>query len=190
MTPEQFISKLSRMSPQIAGYVNNDLPRHAGKIAVDHFKENFVKGGFVDHGLDKWQTPKRFDASSKFARSKYGTLLSARKELYNSITFDARRGMVVIRSDKPYAKLHNEGGPVDHSIPITPKMRRFAWAMHYQETNGASKANSKWKGLALTKKDSIRVKFTMPKRQFIGNSAALNAKIEARIINDLKNILR
>ncbi|MBN1340731.1 MAG: phage virion morphogenesis protein [Bacteroidales bacterium] len=178
------------MAPQIAGYINNDLPRHAGKIAVDHFKENFIKGGFVDTKVDKWKLPKRYNAKGKYAGSRYGTLLSARKELYNSITYDARRRMVIIRSDKPYAKIHNEGGQVDHSIPVTPAMRRFAWAMHYNETGGVPKAQSKWKGLALTKRESIRVKFTMPKRQFIGNSAALNAKIEARIINDLKNILR
>ena len=66
-------------------------------------------------------------------------------------------------------------------------MRKFAWAKHYDETGG--KGDSKWKGLALTKKDSIKVHFTMPKRQFIGDSKELNTAITDLIEKHLKKIL-
>ena len=41
----------------------------------------------------------------------------------------------------------------------------------------------KWKGLALTKKIRISISANIPKRQFMGNSAELTAKIN-RIINE------
>ncbi|MEZ5195094.1 MAG: phage virion morphogenesis protein [Bacteroidales bacterium] len=190
MTHEQFIAKLKQNNRQLQQYINDELPRHAGKIAVDFFRENFIKGGFVDNDLEPWDKPKRYDEQGRYARQKYGTLLSARDELYNSISYNPLRGMVVISSDKTYAKIHNEGGEVDHQVPVTNKMRKFAWAMHFEEVGENKKKYSKWKGLALTKKETIRVKFTMPRRQFIGESAQLNTKIKERIINDLKKIIQ
>lgn len=44
----------------------------------------------------------------------------------------------------PYARIHEEGGTIPaYSILMTPKMRRFFWAMWYETKD------SKWKGAAL-----------------------------------------
>jgi len=180
MTPEQFFQKLVNEQNQIKSLVKTKLPRMIGKIAVDHFKENFRKGGFVNGGLQKWKPVKRFDADSQYAAGKYGTLLSGRKELYNSITFDAGSGTVTIKSDKEYAQIHNEGG-VTHPT-VTDKMKNFAWAMHKK----TGKKESKWKGIALTKKSNLTV--NIPQRQFIGDSRELNIKIKDIIEIELTKI--
>lgn len=190
MTHDQFIAKLKHNSRKLQGYVNDELPRHAGKIAVDFFRENFIQGGFVDQSLEPWEPAKRINKDGKYASQKYGTLLSARDELYNSITFDPIRGAVIISSDKPYSRIHNEGGEVDHQVTVTKQMRKFAWAMHFEEVGSENKKQySKWKGLALTKKESIRVKFTMPRRRFIGDSQQLRERIKARAIRDIDRIM-
>lgn len=187
MTPEEFKSRLKAKESELKRFINELLPRHIGKIAVDHFKDNFRKGGFVNNGLTAWDKPKRFSETGKSAGSKYSTLLSSRNELFNSISYDAKNNIVYIRSDKEYSQIHNEGGTINSTIPITPKMRKFAWAMHYNETGG--EGDSKWKGLALTKKDSLNLTINMPQRQFIGESKELNQTITELIEKHLKKIL-
>jgi phage gpG-like protein len=172
------------MSKQIKLLIESKLPRMVGKTAVDHFKDNFYKGGFVDNGLSKWKEPLRYKANGKYADAKYGTLLSARNELFNSITYTAGNGTVTISSDKEYAEIHNEGGQINSVIPITDKMRKFAWAKHYE----TKQKDSKWKGLALTKKKSINHSVDMPQRRFIGESAELNQKIQTLIEKELEKI--
>lgn len=187
MTPAEFEKRIQRHASELERFINDQLPRRIGKMAVDHFKENFRKGGFVDGGLKAWDKPKRFSETGKSAGSRYGTLLSARNELFNSINYNAQKGLITISSDKEYSRIHNEGGAVNNTIAITPAMRKFAWAKHYNETGG--KGDSKWKGLALTKKDTIHVNFVMPKRQYIGNSVELNTEITTMIEDQLSKIL-
>ena len=41
---------LKRKIKEVERWVRDDLPRQAGKTAVDHFRENFVREGFMDGG--------------------------------------------------------------------------------------------------------------------------------------------
>jgi len=186
MTPAQcqklFVKKLS----EIKRYAREDLPRHIGKIAVDHYHENFMLSGYVDDKLQPWKPAKRI-GKDKSAASGYGTLLSARKELYNSIRYQSALGKVTIISALRYSKAHNEGATITQQI--TPQMRRFAWAKYYQENPEGEPGGSggMWKGLALTKKQTRT--FTIPQRKFMGKSIELNRQITARITKDIKRII-
>lgn len=189
MTPAQFQQLFERKLKDIARYARQDLPRHIGKIAVDHYRDNFELGGYMDESLKPWKPARRMGQTDNAAGG-YGTLLSSRKELYNSIRFTASDYRVVVSSGKVYSRIHNEGGVINQTIAITPKMRRFAWAKYYEENpTGEGDTGGKWKGLALTKKTSITRSITMPKRQFMGKSAQLRLLIQARAKNDLKKIL-
>ena len=42
---------LKRKIKEVERWVRDDLPRQAGKTAVDHFRENFVREGFMDVGV-------------------------------------------------------------------------------------------------------------------------------------------
>ena len=44
---------------EIERYVRDTFPRKAGKMAVDHIRENFRREGYVDGGLHKWWDPVR-----------------------------------------------------------------------------------------------------------------------------------
>jgi phage gpG-like protein len=188
MTPEEFQKRLKAKERELKKFINDDLPRHLGKLAVDHFKDNFRKGGFVNNGLKTWKKPKRFSETGSTPQ-RYGTLLSATNELFNSINYDVKGNTAIIRSDKEYSAIHNWGGTINSQIPVTPKMRKFAWAMHYQQTNGDAEADSKWKGLALTKKEKLNLTINMPQRQFIGHSKELDIAINELIEKHLTKIL-
>jgi phage gpG-like protein len=175
---------------EVAKYIRYRLPRLIAKYAIDHFKDNFRKGGFVDNGLKTWQEPKRLNADSDVAAEKYGPLLSARKELMESITYTVTGTRIVLTSNKPYAQIHNEGGTIQ--IPVTPKMRAFAWARHKEVNNGRKEGDaeipSPWKGLALTKKQQLNV--TIPQRQFIGHSHELDDIIAREINSEIEKLFK
>jgi len=120
-----------------------------GVTARDHFKQNFIEGGFVNGGLQKWQPSKRLSSTSKKADKKNKTLLSGRNHLYNSVLHVPAEYEVRIINEVPYAAVHNEG------------LRA-----------------GRGKG------------FTMPKRQFIGESQELTQKVNHLIETELTNILK
>jgi len=81
---------------------------------------------------------------------------------------------VGVDSNIKYAEIHNFGGKIE----ITPKMRRYFWAM-FKQTGDAY-----YKGLALTKKKH----FDIPERKFIGNTLAMEPRLDRRTIKELKKI--
>jgi len=188
MTPDEFYQKVRQNMSKIPSFIERDMPRIAGKLAVDFYKESFRNQGFTDKTLKKWQPSKRTLYKDRFASSQYGTLLSSRNELMESITYRVGLGFAIIVSDKEHAEIHNEGGPVNFNVKVTPKMRKFAWAKHYNAEKDSEEAG-KWKGLALTKKNTLNIKFTMPKRQFIGESEQLNKKVVEKIETKLTTLL-
>ena len=56
--------------------VNDRLPRKVGVIAVNHFKQNFRDGGWLDDGLHPWKKTLRQKQGGPDA--KYGPLTSRR----------------------------------------------------------------------------------------------------------------
>lgn len=158
-------------------YLENDVYEVVGIEAVKHFKQNFQEEGFVDKGVNKWaaRTTKRTGSTNS------QKVLSKTSELSESIDYSVAKPSVIIKTDKPYAQIHNEGG----EIVVTSKMKKYFWAMHHQAKEaGDTDLADHWKGMALAKK------IVMPKRQFIGDSEDLNNKIEAKIERDLTKILK
>lgn len=80
-----------------------------GVYATNHYKKSFVDGGFTDETLELWKPRKRTERSRQGNR---GVLigLGGGGGLKNSIKA-LRRGRFeqVIRSNKVYANVHNEG---------------------------------------------------------------------------------
>ncbi len=196
MDLKQFQQQLAAKQREVEQAMRRTLPVKVGRIAADHYHENFRKGGFVDGGLHPWQPTRRQQSGSKRAAANYGPLLSRRKHLYGSIRYIPGDGRVVVRSDLKYAPIHNWGGTV--SPTVTEKMRKYAWYRYnlaigkkkgakrkrkYVETEEALR----WKALALTGKTRLQV--NVPQRQFLGESQELDRKINETIDNELKRII-
>lgn len=181
MDTKQFQNLLTQKRQEILHALRRTIPVKVGRMAKDHFQDNFRRGGFQDNGLHPWKRKKRPD--------KYGPLMSDRKNLYGSIYYQPGDASVTVGTSAPYAEIHNEGG----DIKVTAKMNRFFWAK-YRETNGGSwKRNAKneeaefWKTLALKKVGST---IHISQRKFIGESQELNQKINQKIDDEIDKILR
>ena len=162
----QFIKQLEAKQREIDDAMRRTLPVKVGRIAADHFHENFRKGGFVNGGLHPWQPTKRQLSGSKKATANYGPLLSGRKHLYGSIKYIPGEYRVTVRSDLVYAAIHNQGGAI------------------VQQRGGKKKGKGK-KSLALPK----RVTIVIPQRQFLGESQELNQKINETIDKEISKII-
>lgn len=144
------------------------LPRMFGIEAVNLFKENFDREGFIHGsrgGINKWKKTKR-NTGNKILK-KGGRLqrgIQIKRYSHNRVT-------VGVDSSIKYAQIHNEGGKIE----ITPQMRRYFWAMHIKT------GDDYYKGMALTKKKY----FVIPKRQFIGNTHAMKVRLDRRYIKEL-----
>lgn len=196
MTPEQFTALIRAKQNELRDAIHRRLPVKIGRIATDHFQENFRLGGFVDNGLHPWPITRRqqLGAGSGSAAAQYGPLLSARKYLYGSIRYVPADAQVTIGTSVPYAAVHNQGATITTHPRVTANMRRFAWAQFFKAGGGKGKdsegsAAAKWKALALTKKDRLTITSHIPQRKFLGPSKELSDKVQHTIESEIKNIL-
>ncbi len=152
------------------------VPAIVGQEAENFYKDRFHEQGWRDKNLVRWK-PKKKPDGYPILRSKNPSGLADtiiwEKIDNNSILLTAGDAR------KPYARIHNEGGII--TIPLTKRMRSYFWSMYYK-----SKGDERdmWKNMALSRKSQFRV--IMPKRQYMGQSEAL----ESIIINDITNHIK
>lgn len=108
MTPEEFEKHLRQHKEQLGRLITRTLPVKAGTEAVNHFRDNFRKEGFVDDTLRAWKPSKR-KSNPKHPDQAYNTLMSRRNNLYKSIRKETAPGKVTVYTNVPYAAAHNEG---------------------------------------------------------------------------------
>ncbi len=202
MDEKNFIRQLEAHQKELYRLIHRQLPVIIGRMAKDHFQNNFRQHGFLNNGLTPWQPTQRQQSGAKGAASQYSPLLSKRNHLFASIKYTPSDASVTIANDVLYAPIHNWGGTVQPTV--TDSMRRFAWAMFYKETGikrgKAAKTKkrkqtaapenpraSRWKALALTKKTKLNIR--IPQRQFIGESHELSNKVSQRISDEINKIL-
>lgn len=194
MTQREFIFEIQKNRREFADLFRRKLPVVVGRMAKDHYQDNFRKGGFVNGGLKKWTPAKRLTSGRKGAAARYGTLLSSRNHLFSAVQYIPGDSRVTISNPVPYAAAHQFGDTIH--VPITPKMRSFAWARYYDVGGGKKSGKSAdngpngaemWRRLALTKKTALTIK--LPARPFIGESEELTRKIEDKIDTEVRKIL-
>ena len=196
MDIKDFSALLKAKQKELDTLMRRKLPVKVGRMAKDHYQDNFRKGGFVNGGLQRWPQTKRQNSGSKSATAGYGPLLSRRNHLFSSVKYTPGDYRVRVANDVEYAPLHNWGGETHPTV--TPRMRKFAWAMYYKAVGKRKKGKTRqgelppeagmWKRLALTRKKKLKVK--IPQRQFIGESTELNKQIRQIVEAEIRNILK
>lgn len=215
MDLKNFSQQLRQYARQLDELRSRRMPVIAGRIAVDHFRNNFRRSGFVDNGLHSWTPARRLSQSSSGAAARYPTLLSSRNHLFRSIRSSPSNTSVSVSTDAPYAAIHNNGGTVQPAV--TPKMRRYAWYRYYQALGSARPRGIRrrppvgagrglpagqrtaaavtippealrWRRLALTPKTRLKVR--IPRRQFIGPSQELSQAIRQRFESEISKIIK
>lgn len=201
MNEKDFANYAATLKKEYIELFKHRLPIMVGRMAKDHYQDNFRKGGFVNNGLQKWSVTRRQLSGSKSASAKYGPLLSKRIHLFSSVKYVPGDYRVKVSNEVPYAAIHNEGGTINTHPTVTPKMRKMAWARAYAiagiKVKGKKKLPKelpaearKWKALALTKKAKLDIKATIPQRRFLGESAELTKKINDKIEEEVTKILK
>ena len=99
----------------------NSMVNTMGVMAKNHFTANFRKQGFEDETVIPWQPRKKRERAGR------GILIKSGR-LRRSISFRKKgKWSVVIGTDVPYAKVHNEGSrkmPKRQFIGYSGKLNR------------------------------------------------------------------
>lgn len=170
-----------------------NLPDLIGNLAVNFFDDNFDRQGFVDGTLTKWKprTHNKKDIGAAANAKRRGGSYSAKTlvqsgTLRRSIQYEikkvGRQTLITIFSDVPYAEIHNEGGEVNYTATIRQHRRK------QPSRNTGRGKNKVASGITIVKQHTRTVKYTMPKRQFMGDSAGLTKRIERHIDKAFKQI--
>ena len=160
-----FIQQLNRVAE-----VSRRMPNRAAVIAVNFSKERFVRKNWAGNSREQW--PER-----QAGRKTRGSVMVRSGRLKRSIRkLQVTNNYILIGTDVPYAQIHNEGGTIQKTVTVREHQRRI--------TRGRKG------GRAMVKTHKRKMNLTIKKRQFIGESAVLQRRIERMIEKDLKNVLK
>jgi phage gpG-like protein len=152
-----------------------DLVTYASVTGLNFFKESFEKQGFTNEAFEAW-------VSRATGADGRGILMSTAHLRDSNVILERSIRQIVYANTATYAFIHNNGGVI--SIRVTERARKYFWYMYY-----ATK-QVKWRYMALTKKDRLTI--TIPKRQFLGESATLMRDIDqwagSEIVRRFNNI--
>ena len=124
MKPEDFQKLLRKNTNQIEKLFTNEIQDIVGIEAKNHFKKGFASSnqGFTDLYLEKWQAR---TTKYKTERQNNKPVLTKSGDLKDSIDYKKEPGVVIIFSDLPYAKVHNEGGHAGRGKGFEMTKREF-----------------------------------------------------------------
>ena len=133
---------------------------------LDEFDSNFTRKAFFDRPWPARRMP-----------GGRGSLLIVSGRLRRSLRCSQTRSALMFYSDAAYFSIHNRGG----RIPVTPRMRKYFWAMYYRYApSSGNRAGAKnaiaeyYKSLALTKAQE----FTIPQRQIVGDHPKVSRAVD------------
>lgn len=143
------------------------LPTIIATEAVNFFKLGFRKEAFIgDNGLEKWQ-PRKYPDANKKKRN----ILVKSGRLRRSVRPTLKTyNRVVIGTDVPYAPIHNQGGTYNVSQLVRSHSRKTK------------------RGITKVKAHSRKRSATYPQRKFIGQSKALDKRLNRQVKKRLKAI--
>lgn len=140
------------------------VPRMAGRIAVNFYKDSFRRQGFIDQGFERWPARKRPDRGR-------ATLVKTGKLRRSIRIMKVTPSSVTVGSSMPYASIHNFGGTIQHpgGSPYIFLGNRIV----YIRKTTAARRLSEGKKVNYTKPHAIKI----PQRKFMGHSRLLNQRI-------------
>jgi phage gpG-like protein len=149
----------------LKGKYNNavrGLPVRFGAAAIEHVKDNFRSGGFMDESLDKWPARKNDKDPGRGLLIGKGTAHLSR----DVRVLETNNLSVKVGTTLPYASVHNEGfkGDVKQNVGSFTRqgktVRAFSRLIHQN----------------------------IPQRKFLGASRSLFNKCKAILIEELKKL--
>ena len=87
MDIKEYSKLIKAKRKELDDLMKRKMPVIAGRMAKDHFQDNFRREGFVNGGLHPWPKAKRLSSGRTDAAGQYGTLLSGRNHLFSSVKY-------------------------------------------------------------------------------------------------------
>lgn len=138
---KHFDDDMKRQAKEVAGMIKKDLPRIIGVEGKNHFEASWRHQGFKDQGIERWKprkAPPRLTKSGKISKTYLEWKRKNNRPILYSHASD-RKGIhlkdsirsivgvarVTFATDKPYAKVHNEGGRAGRGSGFRMPKRQF-----------------------------------------------------------------
>lgn len=170
-------TELLKFNPsQFRKFVKNVLPKDIAIIAADEFDRNFKRQAFFNRA---WK-PSKYVQNENAKVGKSRKILIKSGALRKSVNYNVADTQISFYSAMPYAKIHNEGGVIDH-----PGGTAYFYDKKKNKTIWISNRKAAGKDYPRTDKHKIPI----PKRQFVGEHQMLNKTIEKEIERFINNIL-
>jgi phage gpG-like protein len=156
------------------------FPNLVAAEAVRFSKQRFREQAWLDTNTENWKKRKDNTWNKKKQRKGRGILIDSGR-LFRSIRkIIAQPNLVVIGTDVPYARMHNDGGRFTFNQHVKPFTRSRPGAR-------AARGNRK---KALSGTVSVRgftrtIHINMPRRRFLGGSAVLNRNLERIMASEI-----
>ena len=180
-------SPLNEIEKDIKRFLNKDLPRIAGKMAVDEFRENFHRQGFRNNGITRWAEIKRRDPQSAW----YGFQYKGERRTSLRLKKDRKTGRLV-KSDKQ-KKLNFSNAATTRGILIGPGSNlmnsiRISEASVKRVVIGTdlpyAQVHNEGGMIKIFGKKQVK----LPKRQFIGESRELMEELQKVLMDRVDQI--
>jgi phage gpG-like protein len=173
--------------------LGNDLPTIVGNEAIVFAKGNFRAQRFQDGGAS--QTWKERSSKDKNTKQKRAILVQTGRLKQSIRVISKDLNKVVIGSDVPYAKAHNEGETIATTVRVKAHRRQQRQRDTHRTVQGKQGKRSSrvqfvkdTQGFTYVKAHTRKMNLKMPQRQFMGDSPVLRAQIQTEIEKHIKSI--
>lgn len=179
---------ISQINKRVERFLKNDLPRIAGKMAVDEFRENFHREGFRNNGITPWAEVKRRKKDSPW----YGFQYKGEHRTSVAIRKDRKTGKYV--RSKKQRKLNFSQAATERRILIGPgsnlmnsiKVLEKSFPKVVIGTDlPYAEVHNEGGYIRIFGKKKVKV----PRRQFIGESRELMDELEQQLLENVDRIV-
>lgn len=177
-----------QINKRVERFLKNDLPRIAGKMAVDEFRENFHREGFRNNGITPWAEVKRRKKDSPW----YGFQYKGERRTSVAIRKDRKTGKYV--RSKKQRKLNFSQAATERRILIGPgsnlmnsiKVLEKSFPKVVIGTDlPYAEVHNEGGYIRIFGKKKVKV----PRRQFIGESRELMDELEQQLLENVDRIV-
>lgn len=154
------------------------IPQKAAVIAVNFSKERFIKKNWVDTTETPWKKTKKLKGSTLI---KSGRLKRSIRKVHVGADY------VIIGTDVPYARIHNDGGTIEGTEQVKSYQRRSHKRKAYTRAGKRIKA-----GIVrahIVKSHHRKFKRTFIQRKFIGQSQHLTNQLTNMIQTEIQKAI-
>lgn len=155
------------------------IPQKAAVIAKNFSTERFIKKNWIDKSVVPWKKTKKRNGST--------LIKSARlKRSIRKIHIGAN--YVIIGTDIPYARIHNDGGTIEGTAQVCTHERRAHTRKAYKRSKKRIKAGKV--RACIVKSHKRKYKRTFIQRQFIGQSQYLTNQLSDMIKTEIQKAIQ